>query len=637
VTQQGGSVLTLEYRDSFDAIVFGELKPGAWMTGSEMFRRTQTDQRAYPVETAPFPKQVRLAAVYRRKQVTLYRDDAIIAEHTMGADPIAFGPGAQVHIGLRHRARQGQPDSYFAGEVYEARIYNRALDAGEIGLLRLGAQSGPKPLARWAFDNGTCRDSEGVFPVGKLHGGARITGGRLVLNGKDACMSTPAGTDWRNSFHFRPRTGNFADPIPFYWKGEYHVFYLQGDVGPVPWQHIVSKDLVNWKELPTALVSDGAPDSPDGGHMFTGCVMEHAGTFHIFYTGHNPANPKALEVVRHATGKDLIHWTKDPVFEVGPDGVHYAAKPFRNWRDPYVFWNEVERKWWMVVIATDPASPGGEREFGRGVQGLLVSDDLKTWTQRPHLPGGLGEECPDLFKIGATWYLIGGGRYVSGPTAGGPFTTPPHPVIDFPGVYAGKRMFDGKRHIWVGWAWDGPGHTDAAVAGQGVLSWGGFMCLPRELYAGGAGELFCRPASEIVAHHSKVVAEAGASEPTVLRPASDGMIECVASVEPGADLTLHIREQADGRAYRLIVRPSEGRITLATPASEWHRDHCRIDASKPISLRVFTDGTIIECFINDAYAITRRVYDLDGGQARVTSSGKLGVTRLRLKQIPASG
>jgi sucrose-6-phosphate hydrolase SacC (GH32 family) len=630
--QRGGSVITLEARDRFDAIVFGELKPSVWMAGSEMFHRTQQDQAAYPQETHTGPGFVRMAAVYRGKRITLFREDAVIADYTIEGDPMVFGSGSQVLIGLRHLARRGQSDAHFAGEIGEVRIYDRALTPGELAALRMGTRRRePKPLARFTFDNGSCRDAEGTFPPGKLHGGAVVRHGSLILNGKDAFMSTEASMDWRNTWHFRPSTGNFADPIPFFWKGEYHVFYLQGDVGPVPWQHIVSKDLIRWKELPTALVSDGAPDSPDGGHMFTGCVMEHAGTFHIFYTGHNPANPRALEVLRHATSRDLIHWTKDPDFEIGPDGIHYAAKRWRNWRDPYVFWNEAERRWWMVVIATDPEHAGGENDFGKAVQGLLLSDDLRTWTQRPHLPGGLGEECPDLFRIGDTWYLIGGGRYVSGPAPGGPFTAPPHNVIDFPGVYAGKRMFDGKRHIWVGWAWDGPGHSDEAVAGHGVLSWGGFMCMPRELYPGGQGELFCRPASEIVAMHATEISKPDPATPNVLPLPSDGMIECVADIEPGADLSLTIREQPDGRAYKLIVRPAKGRITFATPASEWHRDYCRIDASKPISLRVFTDGTIIECFVNDAYAITRRVYDLDGGVARAASSGALKIRTLTLK------
>ena len=107
----------------------------------------------------------------------------------------------------------------------------------------------------------------------------------------------------------------------------------------------------------------------------------------------------------------------------------------------------------------------------------------------------------------------------------------------------------------------------------------------------------------------------------------------MARIEAGADLTLTLRDQCDGRAYRLTVQPNKGRITLATPKSEWHRDGCRIDATKPVTLRVFLDGSMLECFVNDAYAISRRVYDLEGGKARVQSSGKLTVETLRLMGI----
>jgi hypothetical protein len=52
--------------------------------------------------------------------------------------------------------------------------------------------------------------------------------------------------------HYRPPgPGRLADTIPFYWNGEYHIFYLRA-VGKVPWEHIVSRDLLHWKALPAA-------------------------------------------------------------------------------------------------------------------------------------------------------------------------------------------------------------------------------------------------------------------------------------------------------------------------------------------------------------------------------------------------
>ena len=39
-----------------------------------------------------------------------------------------------------------------------------------------------------------------------------------------------------------------ADTMPFYWNGEYHVFYLSAPGGHSRWEHIVSRDLVRWRE-----------------------------------------------------------------------------------------------------------------------------------------------------------------------------------------------------------------------------------------------------------------------------------------------------------------------------------------------------------------------------------------------------
>lgn len=628
--QHGGGVLTLEYADTFDSIVLGERNEGVWMAGSEMWRRTQMDQSDVPVETCT-TGFIQIAVTYEGDLVTLFRNGRRIQEYRMLNPPARFGNGSSLLVGLRQGALAGMPCAHFAGVVDEVRLYDRALTSAEVAQLRPGATAGPRPLARWTFEDGSCSDTEGTFPDGELQGGAIIRNNQLYLDGVGACMRTPAGRRWKSRYHYRPSTGNFADPIPFYWNGEYHVFYLQGDVGRVPWRHIVSHDLVNWRELPVALESDGPPDSPDGGHMFTGCVMEHRRTFHMFYTGHNPNNPRGIEFIRHATSWDLIHWRKDPNFELGPDGLYYANKRIRNFRDPYVFWNAAEGVWMMLVIATDANSPGGPDDGGRAVQGLLISTDLKHWTALPPIDGGLGEECPDLFEINGVWYLIGGGRYVSGPSPAGPFREPAHSVIDFPGVYAGKRMFDGRRHVWVGWAWDGPGQTDEAVKGMGVLSWGGFMCLARELTAGPDGELHCRPVREEVSRHRDVLSKPTSATPDRLRLKGDGMLECTAMVPEGGELTLHIREQSDGRSYRFVVRPAAGQILLATPQSEWMREHCRIDGTQPLRLRVFIDGSILECFVNDAYAITRRVYDLDGGMARIEGALPESIQQFRFK------
>ena len=50
-TQQGGSVLTIQCDDRFDAIVFGERASGKWMAGSDSFRRRKRELRASSAPT----------------------------------------------------------------------------------------------------------------------------------------------------------------------------------------------------------------------------------------------------------------------------------------------------------------------------------------------------------------------------------------------------------------------------------------------------------------------------------------------------------------------------------------------------------------------------------------------------------
>src|SRR5579862_2200046 len=246
--------------------------------------------------------------------------------------------------------------------------------------------------------------------------------------------------------HYRPAVGRLADTIPFFWKGEYHIFYLRA-IDKVPWEHIVSADLIHWKELPTALVSDGAPDGPDGLHMFTGSVIEHEGTFHIFYTGWNPANPAGREFIMHATSPDLVHWTKHPEDLLAPDGVHYPDHHDRDFRDPYVFYNDADARYWMI--------------FCSGAHtGVAVSTDLRRWEFQPPLASdytGLGTpECPDLFQIGATYYLIVSPTGTNSTIAHhateirSPYLDPVSRALDTPILYAAKRLFDGRRHILTG-------------------------------------------------------------------------------------------------------------------------------------------------------------------------------------------
>ena len=124
--------------------------------------------------------------------------------------------------------------------------------------------------------------------------------------------------EYSDPIHFTPMLPTkktVGDVMPFYWKGEYHIFYLTNPMGnhDVNWEHSSSRDLVNWKEYPPALKPDpNDPAGPEGGCMFTGCIVEKDDIFYAWYTSWNPDNPEGREFLSLATSKDLITWEKQP-------------------------------------------------------------------------------------------------------------------------------------------------------------------------------------------------------------------------------------------------------------------------------------------------------------------------------------
>lgn len=438
----------------------------------------------------------------------------------------------------------------------------------------------------------------------------------------------PAAAEERydSPIHFRPKVGRLADTIPFFHNGEYHIFYLRA-IEKVPWEHIVSSDLVHWKELPTALVSDGPPDSFDGFHMFTGSVTEKDNGYHIYYTGWNPKNPNGREFVAHATSDDLITWKKHPEDAFKGDGEHYENTDFR---DPFIAWNEEEKQYWMMVCARDAKT-------SKPVQGVLKSKDMLHWTQSAPLqmdpPIGEGTpECPDVFKIDNLFHIIHSPsagytdqRFAT--AMGGPYKPPASPHIDTPILYAAKRMFDGKRHIIHGWIRDLGGDVDG-----GDFQWGGDLCVAREVYAGADGQLLFRPAPEIVAVFGNKIAEQKAPAlNTPINVPDNYMADMSVQLSRDAELSIVFREQGEANTgYRMVLRPGKQEAAFIGKTFDYARP-VALDTSKPIRLRAFVQGSIIECFINDAYAFTCRAYNFRSGA--LTFRAKTGDAAVKSVQV----
>ncbi|MCX6343518.1 MAG: hypothetical protein NT018_00420 [Armatimonadetes bacterium] len=436
--------------------------------------------------------------------------------------------------------------------------------------------------------------------------------------------------EYRSPIHFMPAKRAVGDVMPFYWKGEYHVYYLTNPTGnnDVNWEHTVSKDLVNWKELPPALTPDkNDPTGPEGGCMFTGCVVEKDGVFHAWYTSWNPDNPAGREYISHATSKDLIIWTKHPEHMIAPDGIHYANHHDRDFRDPQIFWNSKAKEYWMQFNGNVPGKDG--QRFG-----LMTSKDLVNWQQQNPMEGVPGDECPDYFKSGDTHYIHSCRRYCYSDKLEGPYKYPELTrELDLPFLNAGKRVWDGKRHVlFAGWA-------------------GGPMPSPREVYAGPNGLLYMKPVAEVVKVFKHIAldlskkpefTQSGAQwqyDGPVLR-SSDGqeqakavlsvpehyMLDCLVTMTPKSRFTITI-----GGHYNLCITPENGQLSLTGPNFNRTRP-CPVDTSKPVKIQVFTEGKLIECFINDQFAQTCTVETAMEKQLEVgAEGGSVGILKMLVK------
>ena len=115
-------------------------------------------------------------------------------------------------------------------------------------------------------------------------------------------------------FGFKPADGEAAgDAMPFHWNGEWHVFYLKPPPGAWGYPdraknsmgHLVSKDLVDWTDLPTAL----KPGDPGELKTATGSGPARSSSItapSISSTRGYNRDPEPRQTICQATSDDLV-------------------------------------------------------------------------------------------------------------------------------------------------------------------------------------------------------------------------------------------------------------------------------------------------------------------------------------------
>ena len=268
---------------------------------------------------------------------------------------------------------------------------------------------------------------------------------------------------------------------------------IQGRGEGTDWRRITTEDMLHFEEEGEMISRSG----PEGRDLFcyTGCVVIQEDVQHIFYTGHNYhllEQGQRKEVVMHAVSPDGKQWNKlEHLTFAAPEGRDIERD---DWRDPFVFYQEEENCWWMLLCTRKKSGP----DRLRGATGLLKSKDLEHWEYCDSFwsPSNCWcPECPDLFRWGDYWYLVystfceaeGFGTYYRmAESLEGPWRAPAYNTFDTRAFYAGKTAAKEDRRYIFGWNPTKTGDTDF-----GVWQWGGCL-VAHELWQDENGELRVR-------------------------------------------------------------------------------------------------------------------------------------------------
>ncbi|MFN4244018.1 MAG: glycoside hydrolase family 32 protein [Tepidisphaerales bacterium] len=427
------------------------------------------------------------------------------------------------------------------------------------------------------------------------------------------------------------------DPIPFYWEGDWHVFFQHNPAGPsfgeMCWGHVVSRDLVHWALLPPAIVP--SRDGCDRRGCWTGSVIGALGGFWMFYTAIAAFEPELRQTQALATSEDLLTWEKyagNPVVHGKPAGVPGGAG--NCFRDPCV-WAERDGSFAMAV--------GGEAADGSGGRLLLYrSDDLLRWRYAGVMYAGTPAtgrdfECPDVFELdGRAVLLSSRGRTWAhvGERVGDVLRIERAEPLEGERFYAGKTASDGRRRLLWGWVMDDgalPGEpTSPEVMARG---WAGVLSLPRELYWTGDGRLGQRPVAELAALRK---GPADVRE-GLGRPGEALWLEGVGE-ELGASLELEVHAGLDGAedVLEVVVR-ADGRtgagcaVRVGRGWLESGAGRVRRGPGAEVTLRVYVDVSVVEAFCDGA-AVTARTYPArpDAGGVYLRGTGGVVVRQVRV-------
>ncbi len=457
----------------------------------------------------------------------------------------------------------------------------------------------------------------------------------------------------RPVYHYANPDGRLNDPNGLcFWQGRWHLFYQTfPPEDPRPhWGHLVSDDLIHWRDLPHALY----PHPEEG--CWSGASLVEEDRVLAHYYGHPRGNMTAV-----SRDPLLLNWQK--VSGIIP--VPESENPSYRVYDPCI-WKK-DGIYYSISGGTRPIGPGGRT---RRANFLFRSADLEEWEYlHPFVEDELFSEngddgaCPYFWPIGDKHMLLffshmRGGRYIIGDydKARDKLIATDYGCFNFGaarpgGVHAPSAAPDGEGGLIVifnvNWALPSPGWTDDHREIQHFGCWEGqqIMSLPRRLSLTDEHGLRITPAGDIESLRAEHVQLADqtivANRETVLHDVSGNAIELRVEIDANDApmVALDVLRSPDRQEFTRIafyrnrgLKPVLPGVHSSTPPDgAGTHSLITIDSScssilpearsrppetapvflepdEPLKMRVFVDRSIVEVFVNDKQCVAVRVY-----------------------------
>lgn len=477
----------------------------------------------------------------------------------------------------------------------------------------------------------------------------------------------------RPQYHFIPPQHWMNEPHAIlHFRDKYHVMYQHNAHGPfwhnITWGHAVSGDLVHWKDLPDAIITERGTVAPDG--IWSGSASVDADgnpvlffTAGNFATSPNQATGLARSTFSTDSNVDLTHWTlhDTPITTLDRSIEVMGHKLLPDeFRDPFV-WRE-DGFWCQLVGA-------GVQDLG-GTALLYTSNDLVNWTYRkPFLVGDMARYP----VVSMMWELpvflpVGEGKHIF---LFSPWWAPGHPSahflkyvpywigtwdtrkLTFTPDHEKPQIFDYGQHF------TGPSGTvdengrtiifniaqtkrDAQMSYD--LGWDGNAGLPLELFTRN-GELCLRPVTELEMLRGQHLISLTDTPLHAANRALSGVggvmleIQLEIVVPAGERIELAVRRSSGGEeSTAIFYDQSISQFGIDRERSSLNANvHQRGIQSGPLEiedetlrLHVYLDHSMIEAYANERKSVTSRVYP---SRADATGLSLVGRNNLTVKRL----